>query len=176
MYDDMAGSSIWRTTTPLFPPVAYDDAQAAERRNVDPSSGRTEMEPLSPIMEVSAEGSASAVSEAGSRLDYDMTAPQAEMSWYAPLRPMTSLAQNSEDLIDLSADATNPFTGFRPAPPRRAEQSSTTPEQNPSVRHARQSTPLPTEDLKFLVGAGFRIEDPALTSVLQDPGAVSALA
>ncbi|KAE8217494.1 hypothetical protein CF326_g9426, partial [Tilletia indica] len=181
-YDDVIASPAPRTTTPNLILFAYDDAAvatpaAAAKRGVEPSSGMPGMEPLSPIQEVSAEGSRSPeTSNSGNPKQMDSD-PQAELSWYAPLRPMKPAVAlpASDDLIDLSTE-TNPFSGFRPASPASRKPAITTPSRLSPAALPRQSTPASDDALNFLVGAGFLLEDPALAPVLRDSAAVSALA
>ncbi|KAE8207014.1 hypothetical protein CF327_g7435 [Tilletia walkeri] len=135
------------------------------------------MEPLSPIQEVSAEGSRSPeTSKSGDPEQMDSD-PQAELSWYAPLRPMKPAVAlpATDDLIDLSTE-TNPFSGFRPASPVSHKPPMTTPSRLPPAPLPRQSTPVSVDALNFLAGAGFLLEDPALAPVLRDSAVVSALA
>ncbi|CAD6896654.1 unnamed protein product [Tilletia controversa] len=124
------------------------------------------------------------------------------MRWY-PTGGQAAVPQ-SEDLIDLTTDLTNPFRGFQYVPTAYAGQgaqaaatasqylpdhaasffsappqlSSTPHGQAPSVAAdtRRQETSDVNESLDFLAGAGFELSDPVLAAALQDPTLTTTLA
>ncbi|KAE8236456.1 hypothetical protein A4X06_0g9544 [Tilletia controversa] len=169
----------------------------------DPSGGMPGMIPLSPIREVTEQGSASSgTTRSGLPPFENADSPHSPMRWY-PTGGQAAVPQ-SEDLIDLTTDLTNPFRGFQYVPTAYAGQgaqaaattsqylpdhaasffsappqlSSTPHGQAPSVAAdtRRQETGDVNESLDFLAGAGFELSDPVLAAALQDPTLTTTLA
>ncbi|CAD6946253.1 unnamed protein product, partial [Tilletia caries] len=202
--DDALSSPVWRTTTPSPLPRTYDDVSVvAMEIMTDPSGGMPGMIPLSPIREVTEQGSASSgTTRSGLPPFENADSPHSPMRWY-PTGGQAAVPQ-SEDLIDLTTDLTNPFRGFQYVPTAYAGQgaqaaattsqylpdhaasffsappqlSSTPHGQAPSVAAdtRRQETGDVNESLDFLAGAGFELSDPVLAAALQDPTLTTTLA
>ncbi|KAE8237478.1 hypothetical protein A4X06_0g9216, partial [Tilletia controversa] len=201
MYDDMHVFSAWCTTTPFFA-YAYDDATEAAKKAM-PSSGKTEIDLLSPIEE-EIEGSygTSATGRSGRSLPPPLSprlsSPQ-QQRWYpasSERRAEADARLPQDDLIDLTVEM-GPFGGFRPVSgpikpdsdvdyadrPVEAPDESEHEDSAPARQDAGRTTSRIADQQTgaelasdYLSAAGFELSDPALVRVTQDPGAVKALA